>query len=267
MTGSAMTGSAILRGFVRFALIGFILAPLIVAVGSSFNGGSVPEFPPTNPSLKWYAHLFSQTVFIEAARNSLMLAVLATAINLPIALAAAYAIVRGRFPGREAIQTFLMSPLIVPAVVTGIAILLAFSQMGWRHTFSRLLLAHIVITLPYLIRTVVASLSRVDASCEEAARTLGATPMKTFMLVTLPQLLPGVLAGAVFAFIISFDNVSVSLFLTSAKQNTLPIAILAYVEYNLDPSIAAVSSVLIAATLILTLVIERVAGLRRTLGH
>ena len=250
----------------RLALLAFLVAPLVVAVGSSLTAGSVPEFPPTEWSTKWYRHVLAQDVFVQAALHSLLLAGIATLVNLPIAVAAAYAIVRGRFPGRDAIQTFLLSPLIVPAVVTGIAILLAFSQAGWRHAMSRLVLAHLVITLPYLVRTVIATLTRIDVASEEAALTLGASPWRTFVWVTLPQLMPGVIAGAVFAFIISFDNVSVSLFLTSAKFSTLPIAILGYVEYNLDPSIAALSTLLMALTLVLTLLIERLAGLRRTLG-
>ncbi|MEN9773936.1 MAG: hypothetical protein RL322_1006, partial [Pseudomonadota bacterium] len=207
-----------------------------------------------------------QDIFLEAAWHSVQLASLSVLINLPIAVCAALAIVRGKLPGSASIQTFLMSPLVVPAVVTGIAVLLAFAQTGWRDPFSRLLLAHLVITLPYLVRTIIASLTRLDIHCEEAAATLGASPIKVFMLVTLPQLAPGIIAGGLFAFIISFDNVSVSLFLASAKFNTLPIAVLAYVEHNLDPSIAALSTLLILTTVALTLVIERIAGLRRTLG-
>lgn len=250
----------------RLVLLLFLLAPLVVAIGSSFTAGTVPEFPPRTWSLRWYEHLMSQPIFLAAAANSLALAALATLLNLPIALAAAWAIARGRFRGRETLQTVLMSPLVVPAVVTGIAILLAFAQAGWRNAFSRLLIAHLVITLPYLVRTLIASLSRIDVAAEEAALTLGASPWRAFLHVTLPQLAPGVIAGALFAFIISFDNVSVSLFLSSAKFSTLPIAILAYVEYNLDPTIAALSTLLIALTLIAMLLIERLAGIRRMLG-
>ncbi len=250
----------------RFAVMVFLIAPLIVAVGSSLTPGGVPEFPPSGLTFKWYGHVLEQDIFLEAAWHSVQLASLSVLINLPIAVCAALAIVRGKLPGSASIQTFLMSPLVVPAVVTGIAVLLAFAQTGWRDPFSRLLLAHLVITLPYLVRTIIASLTRLDIHCEEAAATLGASPIKVFMLVTLPQLAPGIIAGGLFAFIISFDNVSVSLFLASAKFNTLPIAVLAYVEHNLDPSIAALSTLLILTTVALTLVIERISGLRRTLG-
>jgi len=252
--------------FVRVVLVMFILMPLAVIMLSSLTEGSIPEFPPSSWSLKWYSHVLSQPIFITSAWYSLLLALLATTINAPIAIMSAFAITRGRFRGHEAVQTFLMSPLIVPAVVTGIAILLSFTQFGWRNAMSRLVFAHIVITLPYLIRTVIAALTRIDSSTEEAAMTLGATPIKTFLLITLPQIMPGIIAGGLFAFIISFDNVSVSLFLSNAKFSTLPIVVLGYVEFNMDPSIAALSTLLIILTTLMALLIEHLAGLRNTLG-
>ena len=248
-------------------LFGFVLAPIVVVVVASFSAGAVPEFPPSSWSLRWYAHALSQPVFLTAARNSAVLAALATLINLPLSLAAALALTRGRFPGREAVQTLLLAPLVVPAVVTGIAILLAFSAAGWRDPMSRLLLAHVVVTLPYMVRTVMASLARLDPLAEEAAMTLGADRFRAFLHVTLPLLLPGLVAGAVFAFIVSFDNVSVSLFLTTARSSTLPIAVLGYVEFNFDPSVAALSTLLILASLVAAVGVERAVGLRRALGH
>ncbi len=261
-----MTERNPLLWLVAALVLSFVLAPIVVVIIASFTQASVPEFPPSQWSLRWYAHALSQPVFRAAAWNSAVLAAIATLINIPIALMAAFALVRGRFPGREAIQTVLLAPLIVPAVVTGIAILLAFSAAGWRDAMSRLLLAHVVITLPYMVRTIMASLVRLDPAAEEAAMTLGASPLRCFLHVTLPLVMPGLIAGAVFAFIVSFDNVSVSLFLTSARTSTLPIAVLGYVEYNIDPSIAALSTLLIGASLIAALLLERAVGLRRALG-
>ena len=179
------------------SLFAFVLAPIVVVVVASFSAGAVPEFPPSSWSLRWYEHALAQPVFLSAARNSAVLAALSTAINVPIALAAALALSRGRFPGREAVQTILLAPLVVPAVVTGISILLAFSAAGWRDAMSRLLLAHVVITLPYMVRTVMATLARLDPLAEEAAMTLGADRLRVFLHVTLPLLLPGLAAGAV----------------------------------------------------------------------
>ena len=182
------------------------------------------------------------------------------------ALAAAYGLVRGRFRGRDAIQTLLLAPLVVPSLVIGLAILLAFSGMGVRAVGARLVGAHVLITFPYMVRTILASLARLDPAVEEAARTLGASALRCFVLVTLPLVRPGVVAGMLFAFIVSFDNVSLSLFLTNARTNTLPIAILNYVEYNFDPSVAAISTMLVAFSLGAALLVERLVGLRRVVG-
>ncbi|MCC7426003.1 MAG: ABC transporter permease [Alphaproteobacteria bacterium] len=244
----------------------FILAPIIVVVVASFSDTPSPEFPPRGLSLRWYAHALAETAFTDSAINSLWLASLATLIATPIALAAAYAIVRIPFPGRDGLQTFLLAPLVVPSIVIGLAVLLAFSGLGVRDVGLRLVGAHVLITFPYMVRTIIASLARIDAVTEEAALTLGASPLRAFWHVTLPLLRPGLIAGMVFAFIVSFDNVSLSLFLASAHTNTLPLAILNYAEYNFDPSVAAVSTMLIAASLAAALLLERLVGLRRVVG-
>jgi putative spermidine/putrescine transport system permease protein len=244
----------------------FILAPIVVVVAVSLTDSPIPEFPPRGLTLRWYAHALSEDVFTTSALNSLWLATAATALATPLALAAAYGLVRGRFRGRDAIQTLLLAPLVVPSLVIGLAILLAFSGMGVRDVGARLVGAHVLITFPYMVRTILASLARLDPAVEEAARTLGASALRCFVLVTLPLVRPGVVAGMLFAFIVSFDNVSLSLFLTNARTNTLPIAILNYVEYNFDPSVAAISTMLVAFSLGAALLVERLVGLRRVVG-
>jgi putative spermidine/putrescine transport system permease protein len=247
-------------------LVLFIVAPIIVVVIASFSAKEVPEFPPSAWSLRWYGFALSQQIFVRSAINSAWLATVATALATPVALGAALAIVRCRFPGRDALQSFLLAPLFVPAIVISLAILLAFAGLGIRDIGLRLVGAHVLITFPYLVRTIIASLARIDTMLEEAARTLGASPWRTFRHVTLPLVMPGVIAGMLFAFIVSFDNVSVSLFLTTARTNTLPLAILNYVEYNFDPSIAAISTMLITLSLAAAILLERMVGLRRVLG-
>jgi len=244
----------------------FILAPTVVVVGSSFSGGTLPQFPPTDLSLRWYAHALTQPIFTEAAFNSLWLALAATTIATPIALAAAIAIVRGDFPGKAAVQAVLLAPLFVPAIVVSLSILLVSARLNIRDIGLRLVAAHVLITMPYLVRTLIASLTRSDVTLEEAARTLGASPLRTFRIITLPLIWPGLIAGGLFALVVSFDNVSVSLFLTSARTNTLPLSILSYVEYNYDPSIAALSTMLVCISLLAAVVLERLVGLRRVVG-
>jgi putative spermidine/putrescine transport system permease protein len=258
-----------MRGLLQVsaALIGaFVLAPIAVVVIASFSDGAIPQFPPRIWSLRWYAHALDEAAFTDAAWNSAWLAVVATLIATPLALAAAFAIMRGRFPGRQALQAFFLAPLFVPAIVISLALLVAMARLGIRDVSLRLVGAHVLVTFPYLVRTIMASLARFDQSLEEAARTLGAHPLRGFMLVTLPLIRPGVIAGMLFALIVSFDNVSVSLFLTSARSNTLPLAILNYVEYNFDPSVAAISTMLVVVSLTAAVLMERAVGLRRVVG-
>ncbi len=243
-------------------LIIFILAPIFVVVVVSFGAREVVEFPPTVWSLHWYSYALSQPIFVNSALHSALVAVLATLISTPIGIGAAMAIVRCDFPGKAFLQATLLAPLFVPAVVTSLALLLALSNIGLHAVLTRLVAAHVLIVLPYLIRTVLASLARLDLTVEDAASTLGASPIRVFLYVTLPLIRGGLIAGILFALIISFDNVSVSLFLTTARTNTLPIAILNYVEYNFDPSIAAISTMLIITTAFAAFGIERTAGLR-----
>ena len=256
----------VLSAAIVIILCGFILAPTVVIALSSFGGSEILEFPPQSWTMRWYAYAISKPEFQAAAWNSLWIATVTMLVAAPIAIAASIAIVRSSIPGRDAIQTFLLAPLVVPSIVIGLSILLASSRLGVRLTETRLLAAHVLITLPYLVRTITASLVRLDPLSEEAARTLGANSFRTFTLITLPALWPGILAGMIFAFIISFDNVSISLFLASAKTNTLPLTLMSYIEYNLDPSVAAVSTLLIIIALAAAIVLERSAGLRKILG-
>ena len=244
----------------------FVLAPNLIVVMISFSPGDVIDFPPKGLSLKWYGYALSQKLFVDSAVNSLLLALASTLLAAPVAVAAALAISAGNFRGKSALQTFLLAPLIVPAIVIGLSILIAGAAVGWRDTPSRLLLAHVLVAFPYVVRTCLASLERLDPALREAALTLGASPGRAFRHVTLPLIMPGVIAGMLFAFIVSFDNVSVSLFLATLRSNTLPLAILNYVEFNPDPSVAALSTLLIAVSLVAAVVIERMVGLKRTVG-
>ena len=216
--------------------------------------------------MRWYGEALGHELFQRGMVTSVWLALAATLIATPIGTLAAIGIARTDFAGREALQTFLLAPLIVPTIVVGIAILVACVDLGVKDSAIRLIVGHVVIVLPYSIRTVLASLNRGDVVLEEAARTLGASTTRVFYHVTLPLCRPGVIAGMILAFIISFDDVAVSLFLVDSRNNTLPIAILAYLEYNFDPSISAISALLIFVTLAGAIAIEKVFGLRKALG-
>jgi putative spermidine/putrescine transport system permease protein len=248
------------------AIFAFMLGPLIVTVAISFNGGTVTEFPPHNLSLRWYLAALHNPNFLPAVSNSVVLGIGAALLGCSFGTLAALGLQRWSGRAKDVIATALLSPLVVPGVVIGIALLASFVSVGLVNSWTRLLLAHTLICFPYSTRTVFASLARIEPSLGEAAATLGATARRVFWHVTLPLIRPGLAAGAIFAFVISLDNVPVSIFLVDARTTTLPIAIISYLEYNFDPSVAALSAMLIAAALALALALERVFGLRRAMG-
>jgi putative spermidine/putrescine transport system permease protein len=254
----------------RVALIGFyvfLLSPLAVIVVVSFGAGSAMEFPPRSLSLEWYARALNAREFTGPLINSAMLGVAAAVTSAVIGIITALALVQGRHHAfRNAIEAFVLSPLIVPGVVLGIALLITFTDIGLRNSWSRLFLAHLLITFPYCVRTTMVSLARLDPAYGEAAESLGATRFETFIHVTLPLIAPGVVAGLLFAFVVSFDNVPTTIFLTDHSTTTLPIAIMAFIQYDFNPSIASISSMIIVVMIIFSVVIERLVGLRRMFG-
>lgn len=244
----------------------FIFAPLVVVVVVSLNGGTVASLPIESWSLRWYFKALETTAFINALKTSAWLAVASTLIAAPLALASALAIARSDFRGREQLEAFLMAPILVPGIVIGIALLLTASVLQVRDAPTRLLVAHVLIAFPYCLRTVYASLARLDPVWTDGAMTLGATRWRAFWHITLPLVRPGLIAGMIFAFLQSFGDVPISLFLTDARNNTLPLTIMSYLEYSVDPTVAAMSSLVTIGSLILAIGLERLAGLRRALG-
>ncbi len=248
---------------IALLVILFLQVPVIVVVLAAFSTTSYLTIPPQGLTLKWFAKVLSDPVYLDAIRISLTLAVGSTVVSLVLGVAAAYALFKRMLPGTEALTSFLMAPLILPSVVIGVALLQYYSMIGWRGSFAALLLAHVIITVPYIVRSALASLAGVDMSVEEAARVLGANGFTAFRLVTLPLIKPGLVAGALFAFVTSMENVPVTIFVASAKQTTLPILIFSSVEMGVDPSIAAVSTLLIVATVIVLWLAERWTGFHR----
>jgi putative spermidine/putrescine transport system permease protein len=246
-----------------WALYVFMLAPLVCVVLVSFNPDAVQSFPPRGFSLQWYWHALQQQSFTDGALASATLALCATAIATPVGVAAAWALSRSRWCGKAALEMLLLAPLVVPGLITGISLLVALAAIDVREAPLRLLVGHVLIVLPYVVRTTLASLARLDPSLTEAAETLGATRFGAFREVVLPLIRPGIVAGMLFGFILSFDDVSVSLFLVDARTVTLPIAIMSYLQYSFDPSVAAISSMLIVLTFVVVVVIERRMGVKQ----
>jgi putative spermidine/putrescine transport system permease protein len=246
-----------------WALYAFMLAPLVCVVLVSFNPDAVQSFPPRGLSLRWYWHALQQPSFVDGASASAILALCATAIATPAGVAAAWALSRARWRGKAALEMLLLAPLVVPGLVTGIALLVALAAIDVREAPLRLLIGHVLIVLPYVVRTTLASLARLDPSLTEAAATLGASRFGAFREIVLPLIRPGIVAGMLFGFILSFDDVSVSLFLVDARTVTLPIAIMSYLQYSFDPSVAAISSMLIGLTFVVVVALERRMGMKQ----
>jgi putative spermidine/putrescine transport system permease protein len=256
-------GGRRLLGAMNALIYLYLLAPILIVVPVSFSAAAFVVFPPRGLSLRWYANFLTSRELTEALWLSVRLAVTVTLAATVTGTLAALALTRYRLPGREAIRTFLMAPIVLPGIVLGIALLIFLNRTPLAQTFGGLFAAHLVVALPYVVRTVAATLEGSDRIVEEAAASLGAPPLAVFWTVTLPLIKPGVIAGATFAFITSFDELVVSLFLTGPRLSTLPVQIYNYIEFASDPTIAAISVLLIAFTTAVVLLVERVVGFTR----
>lgn len=258
-------GLLYLDAFVALMVV-FLLAPIVVVLPSAFSSDVALTFPPQGFSMRWFENLFARREFLSAAWLSITVAVMATVISLVVGLFAAYALFRFDFRGRSFFEALFMTPLVFPAIALAVSLAMVMSTIGLLRDFWGLLIAHVLITLPYTIRTIGASLREISIAIEDAALTLGARPIQLFWYVMLPLLRPGIVAGAVFSFIISMDEFTVSLFLTGPGLTTLPIEIFNYAEFNSDPTIASISVILILISCLAVTVIERLVGLRRVLS-
>jgi putative spermidine/putrescine transport system permease protein len=244
----------------------FVLAPLAVIVAMSVSGGAFATFPPKGFSLAWYGSVLADPDFRASLGFSAALATCATAGALTLGMPAAFALARCAMPGRDALRVILLSPLIFPVLVIGVALLRLFSDWNSTSAPVNLLIGHVLVTTPYVVRTVTASLLLADASLEEAARTLGAGWWRVFRRVTLPQIAPGVAAGTLFAFMVSFDNYPVSMWLADAQYVPMPMLIYREVASIFTPAVPAISTLMILFAFGMVLLMERLTGLRRAMA-
>ena len=248
-------------------LYAFVLAPILLVLAISFSGDAYISFPPRSWSFRWYLALLDHEGFARGFRVSIVLATTVVALDLLVGVPAAYAIARLRFRGRDVILAFLTAPLLLPTIVLGLAMLLVFYPLELAATYPGLVAAHMTVTLPFVVRIVATALSTLPVEIEDAAATLGAAPLTVFRRVTLPLMAPGVIAAAALAFILSFDEVVISLFVVGPRLSTLPVELFRYVEGRTDPLVAALSTVMILATVAAVLVVERTVGVMRALGR
>lgn len=242
-------GKLSLYTFVGLVLI-FLIVPTLIVIPLSFSPTSIMQFPPESWSLRWYEKYLSQPGWVSATWNSVLIAVITPFLAVPVGSLAAYALVRGTFVGRKTVNFFMLLPIIVPTLVTAIAMFKVFSQFQLSGTILGFVIAHAILAIPFVVTIMTATLKGVDPQLENASMTLGASRVTTVRMVTLPIAAPGLMASALFAFLISFDELIVAIFLSSPVLNTLPKKLWDGIRLELDPTLAAVSTILVVVSLL-----------------
>lgn len=249
---------------ILIAAIAFLLAPIIVVMAASFNSGAVMAFPPTSFTTHWYSEIPDS--FYNAIGVSFLVAAITTALSVLVGVPAALALCRGTFPGRGLLGALCLSPLMVPALVTGVAlfqcsvVLWDATGLALGGTLAGIIIGHLTFGVPFVIRAVIAGHAQFDLSLEEAASSLGASSLGTFWRVTVPVLRPSIISGAVLAFAMSFDDVPIALFMGGGSATTLPVQIFTTVQFDLSGDVMAVATLVIAGSLAVILLLNRITG-------
>ncbi|MBY6002316.1 ABC transporter permease [Salipiger bermudensis] len=251
-------GWQLIRGYALLVYV-FMFLPVAVVVLLSFNASQFGSFPITGVSLRWFGELAQNEAILRAFRTSIILGLLTALISTTLGVLASLALVRYRVPGENVISTLLIAPILVPEVVLAVALLLFLNFLGINKSFGLLLFGHVIFTLPFVILVVQARLMAIRRDVEEAAMSLGASPVQTFFQITLPLMLPAVLAGALFAFTISFDDITGTLFWKPGGVETVPTQIFAMLRNSISPEINALGTVMIVMTVGLPLLGAAVA--------
>ncbi len=247
-----LTGS---RVFAALVFV-FLVAPIFVVLPLSFTAGQLLVFPLPGFSLQWYREFFTSPLWTEALANSVFVALVTTVAATALGTTAALGLHGARFRLKPVIMALLVTPIAVPVVIIAVSAFYFFAALNLVGTYIGLILAHIALALPFVVITVSATLQGFDPNLPRAAASLGASPLRTLRTVTLPIIAPGVASGAVFAFVTSFDELVIALFLTSPQQRTLPRQIFSGVSENISPTITAAAVVLLVVSVLLMLVME-----------
>lgn len=244
----------------------FLFAPLVVIVMTSIGTENYIAFPPKGFTLKWFANIFQSQTFMKSIGTSFLISIVATLIALVIGIPAAYGLSRSNSKFSEILKSFFFSPLIVPGIVIGFSLFKFLTSQLNLNVYLSLFIGHTLVIIPYIIRVVGSSLEGVDYAIEEAAVSLGCTKVKSFFIIVIPNITSGIIAAFMLAFINSFNNVPVSMFLTGPGVSTLPITMMNYIEYNYDPTVSALSVLLMVVTIGVMFVAEKTLGLGKFVG-
>ncbi|WP_284037033.1 ABC transporter permease [Neobacillus sp. 114] len=261
-----MTKRGKLMPFITGVSIIYILLPMLVIIPASFTQASFPSFPPQGFSIQWYTKLLQRPEYIEGFYISIKFALLTALFSIVLGTLGALALAKYNLPGKAFIVSFLTAPLSVPQLVLGVSLLIYFTPLALSGTSLGLFLGHLIISVPYVIRLALTGLSGFDYTLERAAMILGANPFHVFRKITLPLITPAILSGGMFSFLTSFDNVTVSLFLTSGEVTTLPIMVFQHMQDTYDPLTASISTVVVLISVILIVILEKIHGVGRFFG-
>ncbi|SIR12631.1 MULTISPECIES: ABC transporter permease [unclassified Bosea (in: a-proteobacteria)] len=261
-----MNGAGPLLSTLAGIVYALILAPIVVVFALAFSADNFILFPPSGYSLRWFQALGHHGPLLASLWLSVQVASVVTLCSLLVGVPAALALAKGEFRGKDALTGFFLAPLLLPTLITGLALLLFFTPLRLTATLPGLVLGHMTVTVPFVIRMMTTALANLPHDIEAAAATLGATPWRVVRRVTLPLAAPGLIACACLSFLLSFDETVISLFISGPRASTLPVEMVRYVEGRTDPLIAALSVVLIIATLIVVVAVERLVGVARAVG-
>ena len=229
----------------------FLVAPSLVVIGMSFSASATLHFPPTAWSTHWYANLFTSSMWAGAALTSVKVGLISAVLATVFGTLTALGMARGRFPMSGTMTALIVSPMIIPLIVVAVGMYLFYARLGLTGSLWGLVAAHTCLAMPFVVVNVIASLQNFDRNLEMAAQNLGAGPIRTFARITLPIIRPGVAAGALFAFISSWDEVVVAIFLSSASVRTLPVVVWGRIRTDVDPTVAALGAMLTFFTVLL----------------
>jgi len=228
-----------------------LIAPTLMTILISFTSGTILFFPPPGYGTRWYANFFERPEWVSGALTSLQVGLVVMAVSTVLGTLTALAIQRGRFPGRDLLIALVLSPIIAPSVIVGLGMYVLYLRLHLVGSLLVFVAAHSALGLPFVVVNVTAGLRTVDRNVERAALNLGATPLQTFIRITLPLILPAMLAGALFAFITSWDEVVIALFLSTPLVQTLPVVMWTGIRFGVDPTVAAASAMSTAVSLLI----------------
>lgn len=259
--GRDILGGGLLYGVTVLTLF-LLVAPMIIVVITSFGSAGMLTFPPETLSLETYSRVLEMPRLLSGIRISILVAFATVVIVILLSVPAAIAIVRKRFRGKAFIMGFLQSPLMIPGIVVGIALLFSLSLMGVQLSLTTVAVGHAVVTLPFMFRVTLARMESADVTLEDAARDLGANSFQVFWHILLPYLKPGIIGGGAFTFLLSFDNVPVSIFTAPVRERPLPVELFNILIWDLDPAVSAVATLQIVIALVVLIVAARTMGVK-----